>query len=227
MAITGAAVDDRTNITPTPWWIYTNQTLTDVNNTIAVNNARIIDLDYDHGSGAYTVVYVSSAGAYAKAWWWLVNVDQANLSTFLSANNARIISLKVYNTGSGPRFWAVMISNTGADAKTWYWYYNQTPVNITNLINSLNTRLVQIHSYQSSGQTYYAVVMISNTGADSSGWYWFYGQTPADISNFLNTHSAFLYDLDRDPTSGNFNVIMLDRFISETDQWAGSGKLGG
>jgi hypothetical protein len=209
MVITNS--DDRENATPTGWWVYSGQTVTDVVNTINTDNARIVDI-YVESIGQphrFTVTYVSNTGAYAKAWWWYYDVDETTLNTALSTNNARLISLKAYDIGGGQiRFAAVMISNTGADAKAWWWYYNTTTGDVTTLWQANNARLVQVNSYVTGGQTRYAVVMISNTGADTRGWWWYVNASVNDIVTQINTNQARLIDLDRDSTTGNYNVVM-------------------
>lgn len=202
--------DDRENSTPTAWWVYSGQSITDATNFINANNARIVDLYVESTSPfRFTLTYVSNTGSYAKSWWWYVDVDAATLNSHLSANNARLISLKAFDVGSGViHFAAVMISNTGTDAKSWWWYYDQTTASATNLWQTNNARLVQVNSYVTGGQTRYAVVMISNTGADAKGWWWYVNATPGQIATFINANNARLIDLDRDPTTGNYNVIM-------------------
>ena len=177
-----AGVDDRDNTAPAIWWIYTGQTDADIASFISANNARIVDMDVNTSVNPfrYTVTYVSNTGAYGSGWWYYLNVTEADLSSALSTNQARLIVLKAYDTGSETRFFAVMVPNTGADAKAWYWYYGQTVVQISALLSSLNTRLVQVNSYETTAGKRYAVVMISNTGADAKGWWWYVGASPSD-----------------------------------------------
>ena len=83
-----------------------------------------------------------------------------------------------------------------------------TVSDVSTLLTANNARLVQVNSYVTGGQTRYAVVMISNTGADAKGWWWYVNATVGDIVTHLNTNQARLIDLDRDSTTGNYNVIM-------------------
>jgi hypothetical protein len=206
-----ANADDRENTTPTAWWVYSGQTAADIANTLSADNARIVDITVESLAlpRRFTVTYVSNTGAYAKAWWWYYDVDETTLNNALTANTARLISLKAYDIGSGQiRFAAVMISNTGADAKGWWWYYNKTTAELTTLWQANTARIVQVNSYVTGGQTRYAAVMISNTGADAKGWWWYVNATPGDISTHINTNQARLLDLDLDSTTGNYNVVM-------------------
>jgi hypothetical protein len=203
--------DDRENTVPTGWWVLSGQTVADITNFINTNNARIVDIYLEAVTTPrrFTVTFVSNTGAYSKGWWWYVDVDEPTLSAAITANNGRLISLKAYDIGSGQiRFTAVMISNTGTDAKTWWWYYNKTTAELTNLWQANIARLVQVNSYVTGGQTKYAAVMISDTGADDRTWYWYVNASVGDIVTHINDNQARLIDLDRDPTTGNYNVIM-------------------
>jgi hypothetical protein len=205
------SADDRENATPTAWWVFSGQTVADASAFISANNARIVDIQLEAVATPlrFTITYVSNAGAYAKAWWWYVDVDEPTLTTHLTNNNARLVSLKAYDIGGGQiRFAAVMISNTGADAKGWWWYYDQTVASLTSLWQTNGARLVQINAYVTAGQTRYAAVMISNTGADARSWWWYVNATVGDLITHLNANNARLIDLDRDPTTGNYNAIM-------------------
>lgn len=203
------AADDNENSTPTAWWIYTGQSVNDINNTLRNDNARIIDITADNTSfSSFTVTYVQNTGSYAKQWWWYYGVDAATLTQNLRTNNARLISLKAYDTGGGNiRFVAAMVANTGADAKTWWWYYGESPAALGNLANSNNARLTTLQSYTSNGQTYYAAIMISNSGADAKAWWWYYNVSPQAISSDITANRSRLLDITP-AGNGNFNVTM-------------------
>ena len=202
--------DDRDNSTPTAWYIWAHQTPSQVTDTINLGY-RLVDIYVESFSPSYrfTGVYVANTGTYATAWWWYYGVDETTLNDALTDNNARLTSLKAYDIGGGQiRFTAVMISNTGADATAWWWYYNATPAAITDLINDNEARLTQIHAYQTGGQTRYAVVMVDNTGTAGKAWWWYLNASPAAVSSLVQTNNARLVDMDIDPVTGNLNVIM-------------------
>ena len=107
--------DDRENATPTAWWVYSGQTVSDIVNTINNDNARIVDIYLEAVATPrkFTVTYVHNTGAYAKSWWWYVDVDESTLSTALSTNNARLISLKALCLRSSPgRWWMTSVDVT-------------------------------------------------------------------------------------------------------------------
>ncbi|MEI7850130.1 MAG: hypothetical protein WCK35_30335, partial [Chloroflexota bacterium] len=212
-ATSSLSYDDRDNSIPVAWYVYEHQNLSQVMSTAATYNLRIVDLFVEDPADPYqfSTIYVANSGAYSKPWWLLVNVNPTDLFNFTVSNQARIISQKAFNDpapGGSVRFFAVMIANTGADAKSWWFYQGKTVSEITSLWIANNARLVQVNSYQKNTTTLYDVVMISNTGSDQRSWWWYVNASPADISNNLNANSARLVDLDLDPATGNFNAIM-------------------
>lgn len=202
------AQDDNENSSRTAWWIYTGQTLSDIKSTVATRNARVVDISVDVPSfDRFTVTYVQNTGSYAKKWWWYVGIDAGELAKNLSANNARLTSLDAYDGGGGLRFAVAMISNTGADAKAWWYYYGKSTADIASLTRANNARLTKLQSYSSRGRTVYAAIMIANTGADARGWWWYFNQNPQAIAKAISANNARLLDLTP-AGGGNFNVVM-------------------
>src|SRR5579883_2100563 len=179
-ASTAGALDDGENGAPAQWWMYTAQTVNEVAATCAQKHARIVDIKVDPLSPyPFTATYVENSGAYAKSWWWYYDIDGETLATNLRTNNARLTSFQAYDVGGGQiRYTAVMIANTGPDAKAWWYYPNLTAAEVGQQAVAHNARVTSIRSYVLNGQTYYAVVYIQNTGADGKAWWW-YTDTPA------------------------------------------------
>jgi hypothetical protein len=205
-----AALAESLNTTPTGWWWYYGVTPAQLSSLVSNNSARIVSLQVEQVSPLlFTVAMVSNTGSYAKAWWYYYGVTAAQLSANLSANNARLVSLDAYDSGGTTLFAAVMISNTGADAKGWWWYYGVTTSQIATLLTQNSARLVDFRSYVTGGVTRYAVIMIPNTGADAMAWWWYFGVTGAQVGALLQQNSAFLISIEPADASGStFNVIM-------------------
>jgi hypothetical protein len=204
------ALAENLNTTPTGWWWYYGVTPAQLSTLVSNNNARIVSLQVEQASPLlFTVAMVSNTGTHAKAWWYYYGVTGAQLSSFLSANNARLTNLDAYEVNGTTYFAAVMISNTGADAKGWWWYYGVTTAQIASLLSQNNARLVDFRSYVTGGVTRYAVVMIPNTGADARAWWWYYGVSGAQVGNLLSQNGAFLISIEPADASGStFNVVM-------------------
>jgi hypothetical protein len=204
------ALAETLNTTPTAWWWYYGVTPAQLSSLVSSNSARIVSLQVEQVSPLlFTVAMVSNTGSYAKAWWYYYGVTAAQLSANLSANNARLVSLDAYDSGGTTLFAAVMISNTGADAKGWWWYYGVTTSQIATLVQQNNARLVDFRSYVTGGVTRYAVIMIPNTGADARAWWWYFGVSGSTVGSLLAQNSAFLISIEPADASGStFNVIM-------------------
>lgn len=205
------SAEDRDNATPTAWWHFYGVTGTEAANFANSTGGRIVDLQVDSSASPrrFSGAMVHNSGAYLKSWWWYYDVDAATVASALSANNARLISLKAYDIGGGQlRFAVVMIPNTGADQKGWWWHYGLTFSDVANVVAQNNARLTQLNAYLIGGVVRYAVVMVSNTGADQRGWWWYTNASAAAVTSAINSNNARLVDLDRDPVSGNYNVIM-------------------
>jgi hypothetical protein len=208
-----ATGDDRENFDPTGWAVYEHQTTADVVNTATTNNLRVVDLSLETGTNPYqfTAVYVANTGSYAKTWWFLAAVTPTSLLDFSVNNNARIVVQKAVNDpspGGSVLFYVVLVANTGADAKSWWFYKDQSIANLTTLWQNNTARLVQVNSYVRSATTYYDAVMISNTGADARTWWWYVNTTPPQLGTYVTNNNARVVDLDYDTATGNYNAIM-------------------
>ena len=111
--------------------------------------------------------------------------------------------------GGTTYFAAIMLHNVGADYSGWWWYYGLTPAQIQSYLTTNKARLVDLRQYTSGTSTVYGVVMVPNTGASQSGWWWYYGITPAQIQSYITTNNAYIISIDpADSTGSTFNVIM-------------------
>lgn len=203
------AQDDRDRQTPTGTYWGTSLSSADV--TDLVNDGwRITDIEIASTSPwAFTVAAVPNNGAYAKAWWYYVGVTYAQLNSAINTNNGRLVDVETYDDNGTTRYVAIMISNTGADAKTWWWYTNQTSTQVQNNVNNNNGRLTCFDRYTTGGNDRWTTVMISNTGADARAWGYFFGASSASISANLNQYGNRIYGLERVGTDA-YDVIVMD-----------------
>jgi hypothetical protein len=170
---------------------------------------------------------VSNTGAYAKGWWWYVGETQAQVSSLLSTNNARLISLKAYDIGGGNiRFAVVMISNTGADGKGWWWYDGQSISGISSLLSTNHARLIAVDPYTTGGKTYYTAIMVSATGADNVAWWWYVNASPSSIETARVNNNARIFYITPGTTSGTFNTIMESCSGGCSEWWYYYGQTG-
>ncbi len=205
---TARAQDERSRTDLTAWWWYHGVSPDQVNQIINDTGGRIIDIHVEQTSPyLFTVALVKNEGVFGKAWWWYFGLDQNGVNAQLQAHQARILELESYQVGGQTRFTVVLVPNTGADAKAWWWYFDATPDFIGSKLTENGARLIDLDAYLVGGSLRYSAVMIANQGADARTWFWYYGVSPDFISSALKQNNARLVDLDRD-SFGNFDVIM-------------------
>ena len=98
------------------------------------------------------------------AWWYHTNASLQDVDARLN-QGFRLVDIEVL--GTNPlSFSASYVQNTGAYAKGWWWYFDQTSASITSLLAQNNARLIDIEPYDTASGLRYAAVMIANTGND-------------------------------------------------------------
>ena len=195
---------------PTGWWWYVGQTPAQVATLISSKNGRLVSLRVESASPLlFDVALVQNTGTYNKDWWWYYGLTQQQLQDNCTANDARLISVEPYVVGGTTYFAAIMLHNVGADYSGWWWYYGLTPAQIQTHLIANKARLIDLRQYTSGTSTVYGVVMVPNTGANQSGWWWYYGLTPAQVQTYLTTNNAYLISIDPADSAGStFNVVM-------------------
>ncbi|HUZ92191.1 MAG TPA: PQQ-binding-like beta-propeller repeat protein [Methylocella sp.] len=201
---------DWPNTPPDGWWWYYGQTPAQIESLLAANNARLISIQVEKTSPlTFTVAMVQNTGPYAKGWWWYYGQTETEIAKHAKDLNARVVNFDTYEANGKTYFAAIFISNTGADAKGWWWYYGQTPAKITALVQQHKARLIDFRQYSVNGTTEFAAAMVENTGADATGWWWYYNIPAAQVSSFLTQNGAYLVSLQIADVNGpTFNVIM-------------------
>jgi hypothetical protein len=101
------------------------------------------------------------------AWWIYPSVDAATVTKTVNDNGARITDLRVVST-SPLRFSVTEVSNTGAYASRWWWFYGVSMSQVNGLLSANGARLISAVRYGSV----YAVVMVPNSGANYKAWGW-------------------------------------------------------
>ena len=103
-------------------------------------------------------------------WWAYSNISAAQVTSTLNANGARLTDIRVDHTGASPTFSVTEVSNSGAYASGWWWYYDITPSQVVSLAGTDNARATVTNCYVVAGATKCAAIMISNTGANAESW---------------------------------------------------------
>jgi Beta-lactamase enzyme family len=179
------------------WWWYYGQTKTGLDAKLTQHNARIQDLEvYSvNGETRYAVILVPNTGDAAKQWWWYHGISAATLKTNVTNNGARIIDLDTRLVNNTRVYDAVMVKNTGVDAKAWWYYHNKTPTQIQTLLTQNKARLVDIED-RTSGL--FDVVMVKNEDT----WWWYHGVSETQLENYYGRNGARIVDVERYTTGG-------------------------
>ena len=129
----------------------------------------------------------------------------------LQENNARLIDVDPYLVDGSLRFAVVMKPNTGADATGWWWYFGQTPQSLGQKLDENKARLIDLERYKVGNDTRFAAIMVSNQGPKSTGWWWYHGQTAAQVKQRLDEHNARLLDVERHGAGANqrFDIVLV------------------
>ncbi|MFT7463550.1 MAG: hypothetical protein ACI9EF_001895 [Pseudohongiellaceae bacterium] len=211
------ATEDQDNATPTAaLWFY-GQTEANISSTINAGY-RLVDLEVESTASPvkFSAAFVKNSGSYAQTFWWYYNISLATVGTLVSQNNGRLVDIEPYEVNGVVRYAVVMVSNTGANSKSW-WYYSSPNLNtISNALTTNNARIVDLEEQTLLGQTVYTAVMIKNTGADSKPWYWWLGASTSFLSNEIASKNLRLVDLER-RSDGTFNAVLVKN--TENMQW--------
>jgi len=179
---------------------------------------RLLTQPLRRWSAAATLLLASLLGANAHAaldttaltddhsinvptdWWTYANQTPHQVSDRLAQHGARLVGLEVTGvTNAGePRFVVRMVANSDAYAVPgWAWYYDQTPAQITTLLNANSGRLIELERYdRGGGEIRYALVMVSNTGNMARGWSYLMGVTRSQIAAHIARANMRPIDLD-------------------------------
>lgn len=216
LAAVAVAQDDREATAPTT--SYVSQGLTSGEVFAASSQGyRITDVELDPGSTTtWSVARVANHGAFAKSSWCYVDVSAATLASLTSFHGARITDLEVRDVGGTPRFAAVMIANTGADQKGWWWYYGQTATQVASLVSANNARLTSLCRYATPSGDRFAVVMIPNVGADQRAWWPVYGQSASQLRTTCEQQGRRVYAMERAATGLYDAILVADQGVSDT-----------
>jgi CubicO group peptidase (beta-lactamase class C family) len=139
--------------------------------------------------------------ATRTGWWFYTNITPQELGAAIERTKSRIVDLEI-NSVSPLKVSATLVENSGPYASGWWWYVDQTGESLSKLLQQNNARLTDLNAYRVNGQLRFAAVMVTNTGANGIGWWWYVDQTPEALGKLLDQNKARLIGLDG-YTSGN------------------------
>jgi hypothetical protein len=143
----------------------------------------------------------------------------AQVGTQVTNTNSRLIDLEPYNAGGGViRYAAVMVSNTGATARTWSYLSGVNASQISTHITNSGHRLIDLDTYFIGASKFYSAVFVRNTGTDAKSWQWWFNLTAAGVSSKISAFGGRLIDLERQP-DGTFNIILVKNTGTDAFSW--------
>ena len=108
-----------------------------------------------------------------------------------------------------------------SDTQTgWYYYYNQTAAEITDIINETESRLIDIE-VTSVSPLRFTAAFVRNAGEYASGWWWYYGLTYNDVVNAINENTGRLIDIEPYTVDGEmrYAVVMVPNTGDQQKAW--------
>ncbi|HJV72523.1 serine hydrolase [Ideonella sp.] len=201
------------------WWWYYGLTAAQVTSYVNANNGRLIEVEpYDIGGGVirFAVVMVSNTAGAARAWSYLMGVSSAQISDHIANSGHRMIDIDSYTEGGVKKYSAAFVANTGADAKSWQWWLNQSPASIASKVSSFQGRIVKLER-QADGT--YNFIQVKNTGTDNSAWWYQYGfASMADLNNYGLQVASRPIDITTYVSNGvrRYDAVFIDNANAST-----------
>lgn len=141
---------------------------------------------------------------------WYYGVPASTLSTVIG-NGYRLTDIEV-DSVSPLRFNACLVRDTGVyDTSSW-WYYGLTQAQVSSYLNTNNARLTDLECYDDgNGNTRFACVMVTNTGVNTKAFWWYHGQTSAQVQSLLAANAARPVDIDtyQIGNTTHYSVVMI------------------
>ena len=203
---------------PIGWWVLNNASAETISEALDAHAARLIDLEVTSVSPLrFSACLVENDGAYASAWWWYFGLSVDRVAELLDELQARIIDLEIYDVDGQLRFAVILVPNTGAQARAWWWYFGVTASTLSDLIAQNDARLVDLELMTRPGEQLYAAVMVHDPESSDGSWSWHASVSPDDLSALFASGPVRILDLER-TSNGRFAAI-LARPSQESWNW--------
>jgi N-acyl-D-amino-acid deacylase len=101
-----------------------------------------------------------------------------------------------------------------------WWYYGQTPAQVTSLLSQHNARLVSLR-VESASPLLFDVAMVQNTGTYAKTWWWYYGLSEKDLNDRVTANDARLISVEPYLDGGTlkFAALMLHNVGADENGW--------
>jgi hypothetical protein len=118
-------------------------------------------------------------------WWYLPNASEAQINERLASTQSRLVDISVRSTNPW-RFDVVAVHNVGAYAlPAAGWFYRRTAAELRDLGPTSTNRITDIEVSLVGNTTYYAGILVPNTGAGEREWTYITAATTRQLDNRL------------------------------------------
>lgn len=198
------------------WWWYYGQSEADLAAQAKAHNARIVNLDaYEEaGQVRFAAILVSNTGPDATEWWWYYDQTPQEIGALLSKHEARLLDLRRRGTAGAEKFAAVMVRNTGAFARSSWWYQDIAAAEVGARLQEHGAHLVALRNADAAGSRF-DVVMEKGPAPGGLTWSWYYGIDAAALTNIYTFQGAWIESLTSYEASGRrlFAAVMYGGFL--------------
>jgi len=177
------AYEDRDNTNVTGWAWYYGQSEAQISSLVTSPEPPDRRPEVENPGTTphkFTVAFVSNAGTYNKGWNWLYDATVSYAATFAVNNNNSRSSCRV-RARAGTCAWRGVHRQHGADYKAWWALRGR---HARDPFEARHGQQRAPHAGQqllALGNTRYAGIMVSNTAADQRTWWWYVGQSSAQV----------------------------------------------
>ena len=126
---------------------------------------------------------------------WYYNISPASLASKVSSGN-RITDIEVTRVSPSLLFTVSLVPNAGTFQKGWWYYYGLTASTLKSKITTLQARITDIESYNTSSGQRFAVLLESNA-TNGKAWWWHYNSNIATIAATANANGARVTDIEQ------------------------------
>ena len=191
------------------WSWAVDRTAAQVSSDVAANGGnRLISIDaYQTPSGErYAEIMVANSGPTARIWSYLLDTDPTTIQNQLTSTNSRLESVKSYLIGGVEYYSALMVNQTGIDAKNWYWALNDTVSDIQSKITAWSYRILSIEPDPAGG---FDVVLVQS---DGEAWWWYTGASRSQVAAHLTANHARPITVSPSLSGGTtvYTTVMMD-----------------
>lgn len=205
------------------WWWYVGLTAAQVSQQLSTNGGRLIDIDgyAVDGSTRFNVVMVSNTGSAARSWYWYHGYSQSQINAHVSNTGYRLTDIDEYVDGGGATRYAIIsVANTGADAKSWQYWYGQTAAQVGTRISDFGGRLVDL-GRRANGT--FNMIQVRNSSTNTFSWWWYKDLTSMSQANSVATQlGARIFNVETYTTpTRRYAVLMINNSNAATSRIRG------